>query len=175
MSIIYAILYGLTMKIADLLNEHGLKWFKGAPMIFGLLWGIFGCLLVTVDPILANIILAMNVAFILRNRLDYPNHQLASSMIIIVFLFTAKFLPIVFIVFYLTFLIFGSLKDYVDDVLKKHRGFIVLLNELMWYYPAATFIYCLGYGQWLIFWTLLAYTIAYNAVKYIAKKHYHLI
>ena len=40
--LIFAALYGITMKIADLLDEHGLKWFKGSAIIFGILWGLFG-------------------------------------------------------------------------------------------------------------------------------------
>ena len=36
--VIYAILFGITMKIADLLDEHGLKSFKGADILFGFLW-----------------------------------------------------------------------------------------------------------------------------------------
>ena len=37
MILLFALLYGVTMKIADLLNEHGFKWFKGSAIIFGLL------------------------------------------------------------------------------------------------------------------------------------------
>ena len=108
MIIIYAVAYGLTMKIADLLNEHGLRWFKGSAIIFGFLWGIFGAVLVLSNNVIANIILAMNIAFIIRNRLDYINHQVAVSIIVITSLFTSIFLPILFIVFYFIFLIFGS-------------------------------------------------------------------
>ena len=44
-------------------------------------------------------ILAMNIAFIVRNRLDYLNHQAAATIIIISFLFFAKFEPIIFLAF----------------------------------------------------------------------------
>lgn len=171
MLIIYAIAYGIAMKIADLLNEHGLKWFKGGPIFFGFLWGIFGAMLIIGNAVIANIVLAMNIAFIIRNRLDYINHQIASSIIIIAFFLTSEFVPVLFLVFYFTFLIFGSMKDYVDDVLKKKNGVLALLNEAMLYYPIPTFVYCMIYGDWIVFWTFLSFTIAYDLTKYIGGKY----
>lgn len=170
MLIIYAVTYGITMKVADLLNEHGLKWFKGSAITFGILWGVFGAMSMIGNSTIANIVLAMNVAFIIRNRLDYINHQIASTIIIIVFLFTSKFIPPLFLIFYFVFLVFGSLKDFVDDTLKKKNGIFVFLNEAMLYYPIPTFIYCMFYGNWIVFLVFLAYTIAYDLTKYIARK-----
>ncbi|MFH1899975.1 MAG: hypothetical protein ABIJ83_01745 [Patescibacteria group bacterium] len=167
--IVSAILYGITMKVADLLNEHGLKWFKGSAIFFGVLWGVFGSLLVLGDKNIANIILAMNIAFIIRNRLDFINHQIASTIIIISFLFFSTFNPALFAVFFIIFLIFGSLKDYVGDILKK-KSMSATFNEAMLYYPIPTFIYCLIYGNWIIFWAFFLYTASYDSVKYIAKK-----
>lgn len=170
MVIFYALLYGITMKIADLLNEHGLKSFKGSAILLGFLWGGFGVLLILSNNIVANIILAMNLAFIIRNRLDYINHRIASSIIIITFLFSSALNPILLITFYVIFLIFGSSKDYVDDTLKKKKGVLVFLNEAMLYYPVPTLIYCSIYGNWIVFWVFLVYTIAYDSTKFIYKK-----
>ena len=171
--LLFAVAYGITMKVADLLDEHGLRWFKGSAIIFGILWGIFGALLVLGDNTVANIILAMNVAFIVRNRLDFLNHKIAASIIIIVFLFTTPFSSVIFAIFYILFLFFGSLKDYMDDTVKK-KGKLWLLTEIMLYYPVSTFIYCLLYGSWLIFWVFLLYTIAYDLTKYVGYKYgYH--
>lgn len=172
--LLYAVLYGLTMKIADLLNEHKLKWFKGSAILFGFLWGGFGVLLVLSNNLIANIMLAMNLAFIIRGRLDYINHRIAASVIIIGFLFSSIFSPILFISFYAIFLVFGSSKDYVDDILKKKKGILIFLNESMLYYPIPTFIYCLLYENWIVFWVFLVYTIAYDITKAIYKKKgYH--
>ncbi|MBU0648529.1 hypothetical protein KJ969_00235 [Patescibacteria group bacterium] len=167
--VIGAILYGMTMKVADLLNEHGLKWFRGSAVFLGVLWGVFGSLLVISNQNIANIILAMNIAFIIRNRLDFLNHQIAAAIIIISFLFFSTFNPTLFVVFFIIFLIFGSLKDYVGDILKK-KGMLATLNEAMLYYPIPTFTYCSIYGNWIIFWAFLLYTVSYDCTKYIAKK-----
>jgi len=169
-TLIYAALYGVTMKIADLLDEHGLKLFKYSNLLFGALWGSFGALLILNHPIVANIILAMNVAFLIRRRIDYLNHAIAITIILITFLFYGSIEPVLFLVFYFIFLIFGSLKDYIDDVLKKKEGLLVKLNEAMLYYPVPTLIYSLIYGNWIVFYAFLLYTISYDLTKYYAAK-----
>ena len=168
--ILCALLFGITMKIADLLDEHGLKWFKGSALLFGFLWGGFGALLVLSNNVIANLMVAMNIAFIIRNRLDYLNHQIAASIIIIAFLFTATLSPILFISFFVIFLIFGSLRDYVGDKIKKKNKIQFIYDNVMWYYPIPTFVYCLLYGNWIIFWAFLIYTIGFDGTKYIYRK-----
>lgn len=167
MIIFYAISCALTMKIADLLNEHGLKLFRGSGLLFGLLWGAFGVLLVMSNPEMANIILAMHIAFLTRGSLDNFNHQLAGTMVIIGFLYLGTFIPLLFLTFYFTFSIFGFLEDYADVFAKRHRTF-AFINEAMLYYPISTLIYCIKYGHWVIFWALLAFTVTYGLIKRLA-------
>lgn len=164
-----AVLYGTTMKIADLLDEHGLKLFKGSPVLFGVLWGLFGVFLVLGNNVVANVVLAMNIAFIIRRRLDYINHQIAASIVLIVFLMTASFDFYLFGAFYIIFLVFGSLKDYVDDTLKMKEGLLVTLNEAMLYYPVPTLIYAILFGNWVLFYVFLVYTLSYDLTKLYAK------
>ena len=158
------------MKIADLLNEHGLKWFKFSNIFFGFLWGIFGVLVVFYgNMVISSAMLAMNIAFLVRNRLDYLNHQIASSIIIIGGISFGKILIPEFLIFYLIFLVFGFLKDYVDDVL-HWTGLFSKINELMLYYPIPTFFYSLFYGNWSLFFVFTTYTIFYDLTKYFARK-----
>jgi len=171
MILLYAILYGTTMKIADLFNEHGLKSAKYADLFFGVMSGIFGAMLVLSNNIIANIVLAMNIAFILRRRIDRINHALSLSIIAIAFLISIPINIAVFLAFYFIFLIFGGLKDYVDDVMKKKKGLLVKLNEAMLYYPIPTFIYCMLYGNWIVFYAFLLFMLSYNLTKYYAAKH----
>lgn len=162
--------YGVTMKLADLLDEHGLKWFPGSALLFGMLWGIAGSWLVWSDPVIANVVLAMNIAFIMRNRLDYFNHQLGASVIIVCFLAFGSVDIGVFGVFYGVFLVFGMLRDYVGDVIEAKNGLLALYDKVMWYYPLSTLLYALMYGDWTIFAVFLVYTIAYDGTK--AVDHY---
>ena len=100
MILLYAVFYGITMKVADLFNEHEFKWFKHADVLFGSLWGIFGALLVISNMIIGNVILAMIIAFLIRRRIDHINHAIAVIIIFIVFLVYVAFNPIIFVTFF---------------------------------------------------------------------------
>lgn len=169
MIVIYALLYGITMKIADLLDEHGLKWFKGDKILFGFLFAGFGVLTMFGNNQIANIILAMVVCQIIRGRLDYLNHQIAATVLIIGFFFVGVINIKLFIVFYFVFLIFGLLRDYVGDKLKKKTTLLIIYENIMWYYPIPTLIYCNLYGNWIIFIALSVFTAGYALTKYAYK------
>ncbi len=168
--LVVAGLYGVTMKVADLLNEHGLRLFKHADILFGFLWGISGSFLVLVNPVVGSAVVAMNVAFIIRNRLDYTNHQIATSLIILTGFLSGNITVLPLVCFFLVFLLFGSIKDYADDVWHL-RGFMSKLTEWMLYYPVPTFIYCFFFGGWVLFWIFTIYTLGYNTTKMIARNY----
>lgn len=160
-----AALFGVTMKLADLFDEHGLKWFKGDAIIFGLLWGIFGSLLVLSRIDIANVVLAMILAFLVRKRLDYLNHTIAATMIIVVFLWQSSFDLNLFLLFFVIFALFGGLRDYLGDVRKK-KDWIFYINEPASYYVIPTAIYGVFTGNWIIFIVFTVYLIFYDLVKY---------
>ena len=164
-----SLLFGISMKIADFLDEHGLKWFKGSAVLFGILWGTLGAVLVIYDTALANVILAMNIAFLLRNRLDYFNHQLAATIIIVSFLFSSVFNPNIFIPFLIWLVAFGSIDDHLDSV--KVSRWIFELNRLL-PYRLSTFVYSMITGQWVVFASILAFSIAYDVTKYTGEKRF---
>ncbi|MBI4032890.1 hypothetical protein HY374_04270 [Candidatus Berkelbacteria bacterium] len=168
--VLNAVLYGGTMKVADLLNEHGLKLFKGADLLFGVLWGLFGLLLVLGDQVVAQLLLAAMLSYLLRNRLDFPNHRLAAVLIIGTFVLTTAPLLAVLLPFFLIFYGFGSLKDYVDDRLKL-KNWLFFVTESAWHYPVPAFVYSLVTGRWIVFWAMLAWVAAYDLTKFIAARH----
>ncbi len=166
--LILSMLLGVTMKVADLLDEHGLRWFKGSPVLFGLLWGTFGALLILANNTIANIMLAMNIAFLVRNRLDYMNHQLAAAIVLITFLAYATFKPQIFLVFFLWIVIFGFVDDYLDTV--KTSRLVFELNRML-PYRLSTLVYSGVTGRWIVFASFLAFTVTYDVTKYIGEKH----
>jgi len=170
MILIYSALFGVTMKVADLLDEHGLKWFKGSAIIFGVLWGVLGSLLVISDSLVANLILAMVVAFIFRMRVDYRNHAIATTMIISAFLIFSTFQLQTFFIFLGTFIVFGFIKDVMDDYYKK-RNWMQKLSETGWYYVIPPLIYSIITSNWIVFYALATYIVFYDIVKYIGEKH----
>lgn len=163
--VIYAILLGATMKIADLLDEHGLKWFPGDKMLFGLFWGFFGILLILARSDIANILLARILVYIPRKRLDYLNHALAAVMIVIAFVWKAAFLPKIFFIFFLVFLAFGFLRDYYGNHRKKDDLFFAI-NEPGLYYIFATLIYSIIVKDYTAFFVFTLMQLSYNAIKY---------
>lgn len=172
--LIVATLCGVIMKIADLLNEHGLRWFRHDAILFGFLWGAFGNVLVfTTTPVVVSALTAMNVAFIGRGRLDYPNHQIAATGIIFAAIISNSILPELFAVFFIVFVTFGWIKDYVDDELHL-EGWFAKLNELMLYYPIPTLVYSHATGEWILFEIFGTYTLAYNIVKAAANRYGYL-
>ncbi len=166
---VLAILFGVTMKIADWLNEHGVHWFKGDAILFGILWGMFGSLIILeFHTDISNILLAMILAFIIRMRIDYRNHAIASCLIIITFLLLAFFDIIIFFPFFLFFLIFGHLRDFLKNR-SLPKAFLWL--KFGWYYMLSTLFYAFLYDRWVVFFVFTAFTVAYNLVKLIGYKY----
>ncbi|HLD12614.1 MAG TPA: hypothetical protein VJB87_03375 [Candidatus Nanoarchaeia archaeon] len=79
--IVYSIIFAATIKIADLLDEHGLKLFKGSKTLFGILWGVSFLLLTTLDAYIAGFWIAFLLYWILNHKIDYHNHCLATAII----------------------------------------------------------------------------------------------
>jgi len=166
MILIYSALFGITMKFADLLDEHGLKLFKGDKILFGFIWGFFGALLVLSRADIANVTLAMILAFLIRMRLDYRNHVIASTIIIITFIWKSIFNVKLFFIFFFIFVIFGLLRDYLGDVRKK-KDWLYKINEPAWiYYVIPTAVYGFITNDWIIFFVFTIYIIFYDITKY---------
>lgn len=177
--ILLATLFGASMKVADLCDEHGLRLFKHDTFVFGLLWGLFGSLLTYQDAAIATAILAMHVAFIVRNRLDCQSHRNAGTIIIATGVVMGSARPIAFIIFLVIFAMFGAMKDdlkpnklgmYMWDTNDPYLRGLYWLTEPMLYYPIPTFVYCLIDGDWLLFGVFTVYTVAYDITKAVAKR-----
>lgn len=157
-------LFGISTKIADLQNEHGLKLFKGANILFGILWGFFASLIVIGNALVGTFYLAILLHWILRNKIDYLNHGIAAAMILITFVWLAPAYNLDWLFFIVIFVIYtfvGLLIDYNAiqrgwfTQLNVH-GFLILI--------AFTFVN-------LSYWIVLA-SYALNTLGYeIAKKY----
>jgi len=112
MLLLYSVLFGVTMKVADLFNEHGLAWLKGSDVFFGILFGLFGGILIMSTDSLTNLWLALLLANIFRFRVDSLNHGIAAVLMFISFLVVKENLEWVsFLYFFITFSFFGLLMD----------------------------------------------------------------
>ena len=170
MVILYSILFGVTMKIADLLDEHGLRWFKGDAYVFGFLWGFFGVLLILFRTDVANVLFARILAYLPRKSLDYLNHIIAGLMIMIAFIWKAEFSPLLFFSFFAIFVIFGFTRDYFGNKKPKSKkgkkSALFFIHEPALHYLVFTFIYGLISGSYYVFLVFTLSQLSYNAIKY---------
>lgn len=167
-AVTYSALLGITMKLADLTDEHDRHYFKYDDIVLGLLWGLFGVLLVLLRADVANVMLAMVLGFIVRKRIDYRNHMIATVMIIIAYVWKAQFDLVVFTSFFLPFLVFGLLRDYVGDIRKK-RDWWYWVNEPMWYYVLPPIVFSVVTGNWLVTVVCISFAVFYDLTKLLNK------
>ena len=169
---LFSCLFAVTMKVADLLDEHGMRFFKGADILFGVLWGFFGALLCLTHTIIANVILAMMMGFVVRRRLDYANHIIAFIIVTTTFfLFSILVKPIYF--FFLFAIIFlGVIKDMKYK--RQKVRFLKIIEGIYLYIPVIyaipSLIYSILYNDWMVFVAFFTYDFTYNITRLVAKR-----
>ncbi len=168
-SSLIAIFHGISMKIADLLDEHGMKSFKGSAIYYGILWGGFASLWVIVDIHLANAILATVLAFLIRMRLDYRNHAIAAAMVIITFISVSSIIPSEFILLFSGFTLLGLIKDHLGERKIANKIFYYI-SEFASYSIITSFVYSIILGNWIVFIAVTLSTVSYGFVKFYFHK-----
>lgn len=167
--LILSALFGFSVKTADLLDEHGLKLFKGAPIFFGILWGVIGSLLILSSNLMAVFFLAILLQWILRFRIDYLNHGIAAVIMVITFLYNLNSFDmnwIVFLTIFISYSIFGLLNDASDrKEIKGKLGKFFKLNIHLIIFPALLILINMDY--WIILGSSIFQILFYNlASKY---------
>lgn len=171
--IFISILYAVTMKIADLLDEHGISWFKGDRIVFGVLCGMTGCFLIVCNDIIANIIFAMVMGFVIRKRIDYTNHIVAFIIITSSFIIFTDVIYEIYFTFLFSILVLGSLKDL--KYLKNKSNLIKIICKVYLYVPiiyaVPSLVYSLLTNDWIVFAVFFTYDLAYNVTRLIGEKN----
>lgn len=121
--IIASFLFGFTTDFADLLDEHGLRWFKFSDIVLGALWGFFGVYIILTNVSAGLFIISLTLYWLYRGKLDYPNHALAGVMIFLsAFLFfSSNKISLVYIII-----------PFVALILSWKLGLYVKLNHESW-------------------------------------------
>lgn len=169
---IFSCLFAVTMKIADLLDEHGLTLFKYADILFGVLWGIFGALLCLCHTIIANVIFAMMIGFVIRRRLDYINHIIAFSIITTVFLLFSELIKPTYFAFLFAIIILGCIKDlkYKSRKTKISKIVEIVYLYVPIIYALPSLIYSIVFNDWMVFIAFFAYDFTYNITRLIVRR-----
>lgn len=169
--IVLSVFLGVSMKIADLLNEHGLKWFRGSKFIFGVLWGGFGALLLLGPNALAMFWLAVFLSYIITAKIDYINHGIASIIILIVFFWNVDRILIdwpVFLYFFFAITLTGLFHKLVIKRYRIKKGigklFELKFSIFKWgiYYELIVLLFSIYTGIWIVFASRVFFWVSYD-------------
>ena len=169
---ILSIVFAITMKISDLLDEHGLHWFKGDALIFSILCAISGSLLIFIDDITAQMIFAMIISFVVRKRIDFFNHIIAFIILVTSYLINAKINVRWFLFFFIAVIILGCVKD-LKYTAKKSK-IIKVISCIYLYIPIIYAIPALLYSiitkDWIFYISFFLFDLSYNITRLIGEK-----
>ena len=166
------ILLAISMKIADMLNEHGMKLFNYADLLFGIAWGTCGAFLVLLSTSLANAIMAMMIGYVTRKCLDYRNHIIAFIIIVFTFIIWGSIDKITLCIFSICFIILGKIKDrkYKHNSSRLHKIIKQVFRYVPIIYALPGFAYSMITHKWEVFFGLFCFDLTYNIVRLIAEK-----
>ncbi len=171
--LLYAVLFGCTMKIADLLNEHGLKSFRGSKLVFGAAWGIFGALMAVGNNFLAIFVVAMVIHWVLRYRADCLSHGIAGAIILITFLFNLPNFTmdwLLFAVVFITYSVHGLLNDAADR--KEIRGFWArYFGSNSHYFTVPIILTIINPAYWIVLAVSILHILSYETTKHYGMKY----
>lgn len=169
---LYAVIFGSAMKITDLLGEHGLKWFKGGALLFGILFGSFGALLILSNNLLANFFIAMLIHWVLRYRIDSFEHGIAGAIMLTTFVLNLPnfiFDKLLFFVVLISYSVHGLLNDMADR--KEIRGFIAKYAESnSHYFTVPIILMFFNFNYWIVLAVSALHVISYETTKYFGMK-----
>lgn len=155
-------LFGFFTKLADLLDEHGLKLFKGANLLAGIMWGVFGTLVILFSSLLASFYLAILINWIIRGKIDYLNHRIATAIILVSVFFAGMLTNIDQLLFIVTILLFSGVGLLIDYKIIR-RNF--LTNNNFFIFISLAIMTYLNTIYWVVLISYALNSIAYQAVK----------
>lgn len=97
LALLASFLFGFTLDFADLLDEHGLKWFPGAALLFGFLEGITGAAVLLIYPAATIFIFSLVLYWLVVGKIDYINHKIGAGIVFLATLFQTTLEPLNFL------------------------------------------------------------------------------
>lgn len=80
---VLAFIFGFGSDFADLLDEHGLKWFRGSAVVIGLIWAFAGVGMIALYIPMLSYVVGLVLFWLVRNKLDYLNHQMSAAILLV--------------------------------------------------------------------------------------------
>ncbi|MBI2448888.1 hypothetical protein HYV49_01180 [Candidatus Pacearchaeota archaeon] len=168
MIILYSALFGVFAKLTDLLSEHDLKWFRGSSILFGILWGASLALLIKQNNFLANFWIAILIHWIFRGKIDNISHGLATSIVLLVFIWDTNFVAdwVLLLSAFFVFIIFGLFREfrYIKSnifIELNFHGFVLIIMLLVF----------INADYWIVLLSFFVNTIFYQLTKKFGMLH----
>jgi hypothetical protein len=146
-----AIATGVTSKFADLLNEHGVSWFRLSGPVLGLIWGPLALALTLLDPWVGALWVGTVLYWFLTDKLDHFNHAFAGVCVMLAGLYMAHAgrLPLLAtggLLLWLT--ASGYLNTYLKTTYPQNTGLQSFLRLRLRYYLGPVVLTVVGH-TWL--------------------------
>lgn len=103
--------FWLFIKLADAHDEHGMKSFRWAWMLFGILWWLFWAYIVSFSSDLHALYLSIIFYWLYKFKIDYPNHAIGTIIMLFgAFMFQWEFLWIPTALLLLSYILWDFIK-----------------------------------------------------------------
>lgn len=157
-----AFLTGIFTKFADIANDDGFKVSKAFNIFLGILWGVFGSLVVIGNPDIAAFYLGILLSWIHRFKLDNYSHGIGGSIIIATIFYVHPNSNLQIIITLGTLILFTTF-----GLLSRHRiwGKNIFTNYNIYSFIFLAILGIYFQNVWLVFFASLANVVGYHAVK----------
>lgn len=160
--ILNAFLTGLFTKLGDIANDDGFKVSRSMNIFLGLLWGVFGSLVVLGNADIAAFYLGILLSWIHRYKLDNYSHGIGGSIILATIFYTHPASPLQITITVGTFLLFTGF-----GMMSRHRiwGKNIFTNYNLYSFIFLAILAISHQEVWIVFFASLANVIGYHGVK----------
>jgi hypothetical protein len=165
--LVNAFLTGLFTKVADIANDDGFKVGNALNILFGILWGIFGALVVLGNTDIAAFYFGILLSWIHRYKLDNYSHGIGGSIVLAAIFYVHPISPVQLLITVgscALFTIFGLLSRH--EVIRKNS----FMNYNGYSFLFLVAIACFHSNIWIVIAASLANVIGYHGVKRWWKK-----
>lgn len=159
---INAFLTGVFTKLADVANDDEFKISESLNILLGILWGVFGALVVLGNSDIAAFYFGILLSWIHRYKLDNYSHGIGGSIILAAIFYVhpvSQLQILITIVTFILFTLFGLLSRH--QILNRS-----VITEYNLYSFAFLIVLSIFYSNvWIVVFASLANVVGYHGVK----------
>lgn len=174
--LILTVIFASFMKLADLAEEHSVRFRYGLKYVFAIIWGVAGALNVISGNIaVSSYYIALMFNYIVRFRIDTFTHGLATIIVLAPLLIGVDISLPIFITCFTIMVAFTFIHDRLDDskkirkFLQKRKALFTFFEYRMHYYFLFIFV-ALIFKEWLLFAIPFLGMLSYEIVRQLGER-----